>query len=149
MLTIELMPTLLKLSRLSIRRASRASRQAKERKLIDQLESHVRSSYRSKAIVLCISQTNNIYTRRIKRKKKWQLIEIKREKKKDVRTGSIYIYSVYNLFDVSMNAMWINRIPWNKQAESNSLSLSHTHTQTGIHLFLFIAHRYLLISFMF
>jgi hypothetical protein len=38
---IELMPTLLKLSRLSIRRTNSLSRQAKERKLVDQLESHV------------------------------------------------------------------------------------------------------------
>ena len=93
------------------------------------------SSRRAKATMLCVTQTNNIYMKRketTREEKKWQLEDKETKIEKDVRAGSVYINCVYNLFDVSMNAMWINKIPWNKQAESYFLSpsLSKTHTHT-------------------
>jgi hypothetical protein len=128
MLMIELMPTLLKLSRLSIRRTNSLSRQAKERKLVDQLESHVHPIATIESnTVMYFSNKQYLHEVHRKREKKWHIID---RKKKDVRAGSIYINCVYNLFDVSMNAMWINKIPWNKQAVSYFFFLSNIHTHT-------------------
>ena len=74
MLTIELMPTLLKLSRLSIRRTSTASRQTRERKLVDQLERHVRliATIESNSVMYF---SNKQYLHEAHRKKKEMTID--------------------------------------------------------------------------
>jgi hypothetical protein len=128
MLTIELMPTLSKLTRVCQENAQAVWIEKRERKnLVDQLESHVRPIATIESnCVMYFSNKQYLHgpLRSTQREKKEMTIDRYniQTKRCDNRFYS-YEACFCNVFDVSMNVRWINMIRWNEQTESDFVCL--------------------------